>query len=151
MKNLIILALDKAYKYSIDRAQTYKYNYFESDNIDGMSLDKLLSYIKENNINPQTMVSARIDTESDNDNLLSVHFVLYDKVPCTAEEQEEKVRELFDGTFAFSSILSILESNGYRYCHKSRDMEHDGIYNLYMTKNFDLLVNYFSLFFKKIQ
>lgn len=151
MKDLIITALDKAYKHSVDKAETYKYYQFKSDDINGMPLDKLLSYIKENNISPQTMVSAKINTESDNDNLLSVHFVLYGKVPCTAEEQEKNVKELFDGCFAFGSSLSILESNGYKYSHNSKDMKHDGLYDIYMAKNFDLLVTYFSLFFKKIQ
>lgn len=151
MKNLIILALGKAYQRAIYDVPQIKYDVTKSDNINGMSVNQLLSFIKENNIDQEALVSA--DTES-SDVFVSVHLNLYNKIPLTAEEKEDAVRGIFNRYAAMDAVRIMLETNGY----KSKDIDRNklkafkdmSVYDMYMAKEFDVLVNYFSLFFDKI-
>ena len=78
MKNLIILALEEAHQRAIRDTPEIKYDVTKSDNINGMPVNQLLSFIKEKNIDPEALVS--VDTESSNV-FVSVHLNLYNKIP----------------------------------------------------------------------
>lgn len=151
MKNLIILALENAYERSNKEAPQIKYDVTKSNNINGMSVRQLLSFIKENNIDSDALVSA--DTESSNV-FVSVHLNLYNKIPLTAEEKEDAVRGIFNRYAAMGAVRNILENNGYRYKNADKSelvmYRNMSMYDMYMAEEFDVLVNYFSLFFDKI-
>lgn len=150
MKNLIILALDKAYERSKKDAPEIKYDVTKSDNINGMSVGQLLSFIKENNIDSEALVCA--DTES-SDVFVSVRLNLYNKIPLTEQEREYAVRGNFDRYAAMGAVRIMLETNGY----KSKDVDRNklkafndmSVYDMYMAENFDILVDFYSLFFDK--
>ena len=150
MKNLIISALDKAYKQSVHDAPKIKYNVLKSEDINGMSVNQLLSFIKEKNIDQDALVS--VDTES-SDVHLSVNLNLYIKIPLTEEEREYAVRGIFDRYAAMNAVRNILQNNGYKTKNVDRDKFKDfnyiSVYDMYMANNFDLLVDLYSLFFDK--
>lgn len=148
MKNLIILALDEAYERSKKDAPEIKYNVTKSDNINGMPVNQLLSFIKENNIDPEALVS--VDTESSNV-FVSVHLNLYNKIPLTAEEKEDAVRGIFNRYAAKDAVRKMLLKNGYREKNADRtkltSYRGMSLYDMYVAEEFDFLVDYFSLFF----
>lgn len=148
MKNLIILALDEAYKRSKKDAPEIKYDVTKSGSISGMTVSQLLSFIKENNINPEAVVS--VDTES-SDVFISVRLNLYNNIPLTEQEREYAVRGNFDRYAAMGAVRIMLENNGYKSKYVDRDKlmmyKTMSLYDMYMAKEFDFLVNYFSLFF----
>lgn len=148
MKNLIILALDKAYQRAIHDAPEIKYDVTKSGSISGMTVSQLLSFIKENNIDPDAVVSA--DTES-SDVFVSVHLNLYNKIPLTAEEKEDAVRGIFNRYAAKDAVGKMLLNNGYREKNADRtkltSYRGMSLYDMYVAEEFDFLVDYFSLFF----
>ena len=52
------------------------------------------------------------------------------------------------------AVRNILENNGYRYKNTDKSelvmYRNMSMYDMYMAEEFDVLVNYFSLFFDKI-
>lgn len=148
MKNLIILALKKAHQRAIHDAPEIKYDVTKSDNINGMPVNQLLSFIKENNIDPEALVS--VDTESSNV-FVSVHLNLYNKIPLTAEEKEDAVRGIFNRYAAKDAVGKMLLNNGYREKNADRTKltlyRGMSLYDMYVAEEFDFLVDYFSLFF----
>lgn len=148
MKNLIILALEEAHQRAIRDTPKIKYDVTKSDNINGMSVNQLLSFIKEKNIDPEALVS--VDTES-SDVFVSVHLNLYNKTPLTAEEKEDAVRGIFNRYAAKDAVGKMLLNNGYREKNADRIKltlyRGMSLYDMYVAEEFDFLVDYFSLFF----
>lgn len=151
MKELIIQALDSAYeKFKNTTPLTKKQTEYVS--IDDVHPMKLADFIKENNI-PETAWFGGKPNGYDAFN--EVCLCYYIDVPTTEKEREKYKKSRFT-TYAFQSVYNklIKENNGYKRVgygtHLLREFDDTCVYEMYMAKDFDRLVKYYSLPFQKI-
>ena len=81
-------------------------------------------------------------------------------VPTTDADKQKSIRERFS-TYAFAAIAEFLPKNGYkkvsmnssdlRKFHEKYKLSVINTYDFYINKDFDALVEYYSLYYKKIE
>jgi len=158
MKDLIIQALDEAYDFLEKNVpQTKKRNCTFVIDIEGKTPYEIISFMKENNI-PE---NAKINCYIHNDEYIESCLEYIIDIPTTEKDIVNYKRNNFD-VIAFKIVYQLLTKNGYKrikykspfeYFNLSYEFTKKGnqIYDLYLIKkDFDKLVEYYSLNFEKI-
>lgn len=144
MKDLIIKALDEAFelfKRKVPQARKKE----ESLDISHVSPFVLPSFLKENNV-PNNAYFSYMDSGKRNTGTYLCWEV--EPAPMTEEDRLTWKRQNFTSV-AWSFVVHVLTKDGYK--HRNRDYwlatEYPDatIYDLYIAKDFDRLVEYYSL------
>lgn len=150
MKDLIIKALDIAMAKLDSSAPLVKKTYKSISILNVKPID-ILSFMKENNV-PD-------DAEFDgNDNGCDawddVLLVWYANELTTDKDKVDYKRKKFNSFTAFINVHNILTTSGYKRQGSSSNLfkqfDDTTVYDMYMGKDFDRLVKYYSLSFVKV-
>lgn len=143
MRDLIIAALNDAFSILDSKVPSTKKKYVDV-RIDDIKPTELLKYMKDNNI-PDC---AEFDVDDNSKPILTYEIT----VPTTEKDKLEIKKKMFDN-IAFSSISKTLTENGYYRTSFSSNLlskfRNDSRYDLYLAKDYDRLVEYYSLYYKK--
>jgi hypothetical protein len=146
MKNLIISALDDAFNTvqngaPKNRFATYSINVFDVNPIE------LPSFMSENNV-PDDAYFAGVDNGYDGYSGFVLEWQRL--VPATDEEKLKYIKERFANT-AYNKVYKALIPNGYKRVgvYSSQLKKDSEIYEMYISKDFDGLVSYYSKRFVK--
>ena len=144
MENLIIQALDQAViKLETRISQTKKIGHEKS--IMDVKPTELLDFMKENNIPDTADFSGHSNSYDAYDD-----FVLYweTTVPSTDADKDKERNHLFS-QIAFKAVYDLLTANGYARhgfsTHLLKEFDDTTVYKMYITKDFDRLLKYYSL------
>jgi len=149
MKDLIITALNDAYiKFEKSIPQTKKQEKLIS--IIGVSPLDIVDFMKQNDIPMDASFGGR---ENGYDAWDDICLVWNIDVPTTNNDKLKYSKHAFKN-YAFQSVKNLLLENNYKitsYCtSKLKEFEYATVYGMYMDKDFDRLVKYYSLPFTKI-
>lgn len=151
MKELIIEALDSAYeKFKNTIPLTKKQTEYVS--IDGISPLKLPEFMKENDIPQDAWLGGKPNGYDSFDEVC----LCYDIDMPTNEKEKDKYRKTRFTDYAWRAVYEklIKENTGYkRVGYNSgllKQFDDTTVYEMYMAKDFDRLVAYYSLPFSKI-
>ena len=149
MKNIIIQALDTAFDVVTRQARQEK-TVVKSVSIMAVEPLKLTMFIRENNI-PKDCYFGGTDNGYDG---FSDFCLCWDiKVPYTDKEQNEYNKRTFNKWQSFKTVHKFLTNEGYiRVGFNSgllKEFDDTTVFDMYIEKNFDRLVKYYSLYFKK--
>lgn len=149
MKDLIIQALEKAFTQLETRVSKTKAHtkYF---NIDDVNPLELLEFMRENNI-PDNAYFTGIPNSYDSYDGIAL---AYDISIETTEAEREKQRNRIFTDIAFKEVLLLLKENGFKRVGYNtgllKEFDNTTVYKMFLNKEFDRLVKYYSLPFKKI-
>lgn len=148
MKELIIQALDDAFTKFKKRIPKTK-GKINSLSIKDVNPIDLPSFMEENNI-PEDAYFDGADNGYDGWDDILISWDI--EVPTDEKDKLEFSRRAFD-TAAFREVHDSLTNNGYKRVGFNsgllKKFKDTTIYDMYIDKNFDLLVEYYSLSFKK--
>lgn len=149
MKELILEALDSAFFAVKGRLpQTKKVQ----KDIDIMDVDpiNLLSFMKEKGVPDNAWFGGRNDGYDG----YSSFLLCWDIVVLTTEQDNLKFMRTHFPTRAFKQIFDAMTANGYKRVGVNTSefskFKNLNQYDLYVKNEFDVLVEYYSLYFKKI-
>lgn len=149
MKDLIIKALNEAYIILEKRIPQTKPDFIEVSIEDIKPLD-LPNFMKANNIPPDAYFSSSYEGERSLGSSVYPSLCYDIIVPTTDKDKLKFCKDKFS-TIAFKSVFDSLTNNGYKRTGFNslilRDFKDICIYNMYINKDFDWLVNYYSLSF----
>lgn len=149
MKNLITSALNDAMIKLVDQVPLTKKEMMSISIIDVSPLD-LVNFMKDNNIPDDAEFGGR-DNGYDAWDDICLEWTI--DVPTTDDDRLKFKRNRFSGV-AFRFVYDTLIDNGYeRTGYNSgllKDFDDTTVYDMYMAQDFDRLVKYYSLPFKKI-
>jgi hypothetical protein len=147
MKELITQALDEAFSRVLRQIPQTKKQLESLSILDVKPID-LSILLGANNIPEDAWFSGRDNGYDAWDDLLLCWEI---DVPTTAKDREKFKRDRLSG-IAFPPIYKLLTSNGYKRtpCDSRAMRRFDGttVYDMYSNKEFDRLVDYYSLFFE---
>lgn len=150
MKELIIEALDSAYEKFIKTIPLTK-NQTEYVNIQDVEPMKLSDFMKENDIPETAWFGGKPNGYDSFDEICLCYDI---EVPTTEKEKETYRKEKFR-SYAWHSVYDKLmkENNGYKRVGYNtgllRQFDDTTVYEMYMAKDFDRLLAYYSLPFSK--
>ena len=146
MKELIIQALNDAFDVLEKRIPLTKKKTKSISIIDVEPIN-LLSFMKDNNIPNDAYFDGRDNGYDAFDDILLSWDI---DVPTTDEDKLKFKRDKFT-TIAFRFVFHLLEDNGYKrvgyYSGKLKQFSDTTVYDMYIEKDFDRLVEYYSLAF----
>ena len=145
MKDLIIQALNEASVILEKRTPSTKVNTIQVSIRDVNPLE-LLQFMKDNNI-PDNAYFDGIENGYDAYDDICLSYDI--DIPTTNEEKLKYNRYHFIG-IAWKLIFDIHIKNGYNMVYNSALLKDSDIYNMYINKEFDRIVEYYSLKFIKI-
>jgi hypothetical protein len=150
MKDLIITALDNA-KAKVDTTIPSTKKSSESIDISDVNPIDLLAFMKKNNI-PDNAYFDGSDNGYDGW-YTGITLLTWDiDIPTTDKDKLDITRTRFNNS-SFRLVYDILTTNGYKRIgfdsRKLKDFYDITAYDMYMDKDFDRLVTYYSLFFTK--
>lgn len=149
MKDLIQQALSKAYTILQSRVPKTK-SHTKYVNIDDVNPLLLSEFMKENNI-PDNAYFAGIPNSYDSYDGIAL---AYDISIDTTELEQEKFKNRVFTDIAFKEVFNLLKENGFkRVGYNSgllKEFDNTTIYKMFIAEDFDRLVKYYSLPFKKI-
>jgi len=148
MKELIIKALNETESRLDKTLPTTKLD-IKNRSITDIKPSELLKFIKYNNIPEDAYFNADESATQEGQDI----FICWDIVrPLTDKEKQEMRRRLFP-TAAFRKIHEVLTENGYERVGFNSELlkpfEETTTYDMYVDKDFDKLVKYYSLYFNK--
>lgn len=149
MKELIIQALDAAFlKTNAQIPQTKKVQR-DIDIMDINPID-LLTFMKENGVPDDANFGGRNNGYDGYDDFILYWFV---DVPTTTKDHKQFAIKHFTNV-AFKMIFDVMTANGYKRVGVNTSefskFKNFNIYELYLNGQIDLIVEYYSLYFKKI-
>jgi hypothetical protein len=112
----------------------------------------IIKFMKDNNIPDD----AYFDTEYNGDDGYTGEFFLsYDiDIPTTNKDKLQYIKRTFNGSLAWRSVYDLLTQNGYKRNGYNtallKEFDDTSVYDMYMKKDFDRLVKYYSLPFAKV-
>lgn len=145
MKELIKHALDEAYEKALKSASTQKtkkeYKYIEIKDVKPLELS---NFMKENNIPDNVYFST-------DNNHNGIVCLCYEVEVNQSDSDKELMTKLIFNALYFGIIHKVMTSNSYTLqgAVLSKYFHFDYVYNLYMDKNFNELVKYFTVYFEK--
>ena len=148
MKELIIKSLDEAFEKLAKIAPQAK-NVNKQVNIKGLTLGQIQEIIKENNI----PINATIEEIEDREKY-EIGILWYVEKPTTNDDILEFMRKDAWG-YAFKAVHKALTENGYNYKRVGfgskilAEFDCTTVYDMYINKDWERLVKYYSLQFKK--
>lgn len=148
MKELIIKSLDEAFEKLAKIAPQAK-NVNKQVNIKGLTLGQIQEIIKENNI----PINATIEEIEDREKY-EIGILWYVEKPTTNDDILEFMRK-DTWRYAFKAIHKALTENGYKYKRVGfgsqilAEFDCTTVYDMYINKDWERLVKYYSLQFKK--
>ncbi len=155
MKELIIQALDSVYEkfINVDIPETKRVE--KTINIDNVKPIELHSFMNENNI-PDDAELRYSTCESIYDDCEGFFLSWYVEEPLSESEKEaerSKCKKHIFSNYSFRAIYNLLIKNGYKRVGVNTGLltpySKDTVYEMFLNKDFDGLVNYYSLYFKK--
>jgi hypothetical protein len=146
MKDLIIQALNDAIIVLDKRVpQTKKETIYE--NIEGISPLDISRFIIENNIPKDAYFGGK---PNDYDSFDTVCLCYDIDVPMTEQDKLKIKRKTFS-TIAYKLVFDLLIKSGYKRVGfnsgKLKEFDDTTVYDMFITKDFDRLVKYYSLSF----
>ena len=151
MKNLIKQALDEVYKVAEDLTPE-KMTISKTVSIEEVEPVELKQSMEENNVpdsayfHIQTIESFTFTPD------IELYLCWREEVDATKEYKEQQKRKAFK-TRHFKAVYNAMTSNGYRRIGCSSAMfkkfDNTTAYDMYVEKDFDRLVEYYSLRFAK--
>lgn len=149
MKDLIIQALEKAFTQLESRVSKTK-AHTEYFNIDDVKPLELLEFMRENNI-PDNAYFTGIPNSYDSYDGIAL---AYDITVETTEAEREKQRNRIFTDIAFKEVFNLLKENGFKRVGYNtgllKEFDNTTVYKMFIDKEFDRLIKYYSLPFQKI-
>lgn len=149
MKELIIIALNDAFAALQKQTPQTKKKTMQSPSIAGIKAIDIASFMKENNIPDDACVDGKNNGYDAWDDIMLSWEI---EVPTTEKDKLEYQRRVFSN-IAFKRMYDLLTKNGYKRTGYNSGLlkEFDGttVYDMYINKEFDRLVKYYSLPFNK--
>jgi len=150
MKDLIILALTNALSKLDDKAPLIKKSYKSISILDVSPID-LLSFMKDNNIPDDADFDGKDNGYDAWDDILLSWSI---DVPTTDKDKINYKRKIFNSHAAFKSVYDLLTVSGYKrqgsYSNLFKPFDDTTVYDMFIDKDFDRLVKYYSLSFAKV-
>jgi hypothetical protein len=150
MRDLIENALTAAWSDLADRLPTHRNSSKEIDISDVMPKD-LPQFMKDNNV-PDDADFDGVDNGYDGWQPYQLRLTWTVKVPTTNLDRLEYARKHFTSR-AFKKVFDTLTANGYkRVGYNSglmKEFDDTTVFDMYKTNNWDRLVKFYSLAFKK--
>lgn len=146
-KSLVIIALDSAFqKASKSVPKSKKETVYIC--LDGVSPLNIPAFMKENGIPDKAWFGGK---PNGYDSFDEVCLCFDAEVPTTQREQESYLRRVF-GSYASRAMYDYLVNTGYTRvgCSSPEFKRFGSLYDMYINKDFDQLIEYYSLAFKKI-
>jgi hypothetical protein len=153
-KELIIAALDDYFNYLKEHSPRTKKEE-KSIRVDDLKLSEVISLMEKDGIPAEATFTSIGDWLDGNH---SPYLSWEVEVPATEEDRLEYLKSRFNGKglirSAWASVRDTLKANGYE--HKpyrpdySEEFGKTTVYDMYMNKEFDRLVKYYSQQFRKI-
>lgn len=147
MKELIIQALNDAYPVFLKTVPLTK-KVTEYVNIQDVKPLELPEFIKNNNIPEDAWFGGKPNGYDAFDEIC----LCYDIDVLTNEKEREKYKKEKFSSYAWHHVYSLLLANGYkRVVYNSRllkEFDNTSVYQMYLDKDFDRLVRYYSLPFR---
>lgn len=158
MKTLLLKALDDAFEI-LEKQVPQTKKKIETISIQDVKPSQLLSFMKSNNI-PDDAYFSVTDNRYDGWNDIVLAWEV--DVPTTEKDKlEYKNRRFHD--IAFKSVYDLLTSNGYKrisgqdrsrisYGKRNSQMimfDNKTVYEMYIDKDYNSLLEYYSMYFKK--
>ena len=153
MKELIIKSLDEAFEKLAKIAPQAK-NVNKQVNIKGLTLGQIQEIIKENNIPINATIDEIDDREKYDWGTNEIGILWYVEKPTTNDDILEFMRKDAWG-YAFKAVHKALTENGYNYKRVGfgsqilAEFDCTTVYDMYINKDWERLVKYYSLQFKK--
>lgn len=150
MKDIIITALNSVYNKAIELAPNTKLVY-KSVTITDVKPIELINFMQENNI-PDT---AEFDFETAEEHYGENNILLCWKVEISTTEDDKNsfVKKYVNRLAGFKAVYELLIANGYKRVSVNsaefKNFRDTTPYDMYMEKDFDRLVEYYSLYFKE--
>lgn len=160
MKNLLILALDDAFTLLEKQVPQTKKN-TKTISIQDVKPSQLMSFMKSNDIPNDAYFSG-------NDNGYDDIVLAWEVDVPTSEEEKSEYKNYRFHDIAFKKVYDLLTTNGYkrisdrnqnRITYKQRRkysgissiilFDNKSIYEMYIDKDLDKLVEYYSMYFQK--
>ena len=149
MKDLIKNGLDEVYDFLIEKMVPKSKKITKSVSIIDVKPIDIISFMKDNNIPDDACFDGRDNGYDAWDDILLSWDV---SVETTSEEKLRFKRKRF-GSIAFKHIYNLLTKKGYKRVGVNsalfKEYRDITVYDMYINKDFDKLVKYYSLFFKK--
>lgn len=151
MKDILIQALDTAFDVVTSQARQEK-TVVKSVSIMDVEPLKLNKFIKENKV-PKDCYFGGINNGYDGYEDICLCWDI--RVAYTDKEQAAHNKNVFNSGLAFRTVYKFLINGGYtRVGFNSgllKQFNDTTVFDMYVTKDFDRLVKYYSLYFKKDQ
>lgn len=148
MKNLLTKALDDAF-ITLENQVPQTKKKTETINIQDVKPSELMSFIKSNDIPNDAYFSG---TDNGYDGWDDIVLAWEVDIQTTEKDKLEFKRRRFTN-IAFKKVYDLLTKNGYKRVGYNtgllKQFDDTTIYDIYMDKNFDRLVKYYSLSFVK--
>lgn len=147
MKDIIINALTEALKEFEKRVPQTK-TITKSISIKDIKPIELLSFMKKKDIPDTARFNGRDNGYDGWDDILLSWDV---KIPTTNKDKDEYRKRVFSTT-AFQTVYNLLTNNGYKRvpynASQLNEFKNKTVYGMLINKEYDKLVNYYSLAFK---
>ena len=148
MKELIIQTLNEAFV-TLERRTPQTKSEAVYVNIEDVSPFDIVEFMKDNNIPDTASFSGKPNSYDAFDEVCLSYDI---QVPTNDKEKLKYKRHMFN-TIAFKSLQEVLTKNGYKIVGFSsgllKEFDDTTVYDMYMNKEFDRLVKYYSLRFIK--
>ncbi len=150
MKDLIIIALNNAFTLLEKQIPQTKPKLIEV-NIDDVSPLNIVQFMKDNNI-PDTAYFGGKDNGNDGFSEICLCYTV--DIPTTDKDKLTYCKRRFTD-IAWRKVYDLLLANGYKRVGYStfflKEFDDTTVYDMYLAKDFDRLVKYYSLPFKLIE
>jgi hypothetical protein len=150
MKELIVQALDDAIIMLDKRTPQTKIEVKYID-IDGVKPLDIANYMKDNNIPDNAYFGLKSNSY---DGFHGDIYLCYDvNIPTTDKDKMKFKKDKFSD-IAFKPVYDLLTKNGYKRVGINtfllKQFKDTTVYDMYISKDFDRLVTYYSMYFKLI-
>lgn len=150
MKELIIKALDDAYQHLITIVPQTKPQSINSESIRGLTVSELIKFAKDNNM-PEYATIELVPNSYDGFEDVVLSYCV--PIPTTEKDNVAFIKRKFNNNAAWYRVYNTLTANGYKRVGYNtgllKPFDKTTVYDMYMNKEFDRLVEYYSLPFKK--
>jgi len=153
MENIIINLLDSAMQIAINQTPQTKEQYIEVDISEVKPLE-LLEFMRKNNIPETATFEASHSGEEGHRYNASPVLSYRIEVPTTQKDKDEHVRKRFREV-AWRVVYDSLTKNRYKRVGYDtgllKEFDDTTLYDMYINKQVDRIVKYYSLPFRKIE
>jgi hypothetical protein len=155
MKDLIIQALNSVYQKAINADISETKRVEKTISIENVKPIDIASFMRENNV-PDDAELRHSTCESIYDACEGFYLSWIVEKPLSESEKEVerlKSKKRFFSNYSFQAVHGLLTENGYKRVGVNTALltpySKDAVYEMFLDKDFDGLVKYYSLYFKK--